>query len=52
LVPSFDGGDNFIWILGPDERLWICVGFGHEAVDGCFDVGDGFEDTALQPLSR
>jgi hypothetical protein len=33
LVPSFDGGDNFVWILCPAEGTWLCVGFRQEAID-------------------
>jgi hypothetical protein len=46
-VPSFDGGDDFVWIFGPDEGLGIFVGFGNEAVDCSLRFDDGFEDAAL-----
>ena len=34
LVPSSDGGDDFVRVLGPSEGSWISVGFGEEALDG------------------
>ena len=33
MVPASDGGDDFIWIGGPDEGLGSVVGFLEEAVD-------------------
>ena len=52
MVPSADGGDDFIWVCGPSEGFWIVVGVCDEAVDGGFEVGDGFEDTAFEPSAR
>jgi hypothetical protein len=49
LVPSSDSSDDLFWIGGPDERLWIVVGFGDEAIDGDLQVGEGSEDTAFEP---
>ena len=31
-MPSFDGGDDFVWVLGPVERAWFFVGLAQEAV--------------------
>ena len=40
-MPSFDGGDDFVWIGGPGEGLWVVVDLGEEAVDGELDADDG-----------
>ena len=48
MAPTVDVGDNFVGIGGPDERLWVLVGFGHVALDGDLEVDNGAEDTALQ----
>jgi hypothetical protein len=37
VVPTPDGGNNLIWIGGPDEGLWIVVGLREEAVDSGFE---------------
>ena len=50
-MPTFDGGDDFVGIGGPDEGLGIIIGFGDELIDGCLQVGHGFEDTALETVS-
>ena len=34
LVPAVDGGDDFVGIGGPDERLWVGILVDEEAVDG------------------
>jgi hypothetical protein len=26
LVPSLDGGDDFVGVLGPGKGLWVCIG--------------------------
>jgi hypothetical protein len=38
LVPSFDGGDDFVGVLGPGKGLWVCVGFVEEAMGGIFEA--------------
>lgn len=48
LVPSFDGGDNFVWVCGPCEAFRLVVVLGEEAIDGSLEVNDGVEDTAFQ----
>ena len=48
MVPAPDGGDNFIWIGGPDEGLWAFVVLGKEAVDGCLKVDERVEDAAFE----
>lgn len=42
-MPSFEGGDDFIWIGGPGERSVIFVGFGNEAIDGGLEIDEGME---------
>ena len=49
-MPSSDSGDDFIWVLGPDEWLWVCVGVVEEAVDGIFEFPQGSECAALEAL--
>ena len=48
MVPSFDGGDDFVGVGGPCEGLRVGVGLGDEAVDSGLEFYDGVEDTALQ----
>jgi hypothetical protein len=48
LVPSLDGGDDFVWIGRPCEGLRVGVGFGHQAVDCGLEIDEGVENTALQ----
>jgi hypothetical protein len=49
LVPSLDGGDDFVGVGGPREWL-IGVGLSDEAVDGRLEI-DGAEDTTFQSTS-
>jgi hypothetical protein len=48
LVPASDGGDDFMWIGGSDERLGSVVGFLEEAIDGGLEIDDRMEDPALR----
>ena len=48
MAPAVDGGDDLVWIGGPDERLWVLIGLGEIAVDGGLEVDDGAEDAALE----
>jgi hypothetical protein len=50
LVPSLDGGDDFVGVLGPDKGLWVCIGVVEEAVDGIFEFLEGAEHAALEAL--
>ena len=50
MVPSFDGGDDFVRVLGPGKRFWICVGFVEEAVNGIFELLQRSEYAALEPF--
>ena len=34
MVPSFDGGNDLVWIGGPGKGFGVFVGFGDEAIDG------------------
>tara|TARA_R110002126_G_scaffold224953_1_gene369813 strand:+ start:4160 stop:4357 length:198 start_codon:yes stop_codon:yes gene_type:complete len=47
-VPSFDGGDDFIWVGFPDEWFRFVVVFFDETVDGGLQVYDGMKDAVLQ----
>jgi len=47
-VPSFDGGDDFVWVCGPCEGLGIVIGLIEEAVDGGPEFPDGSKDAALE----
>jgi hypothetical protein len=40
LVPAFDGGDDPIWIGGPQEGFGIIVGLPEEAVDCGLEVDE------------
>ena len=33
MVPTSDGGDDGVRVLGPMEGLWLGIGLGDEAVD-------------------
>ena len=48
MVPTGSGGDDFVWIGGPDEGPGLLVVVGDEAVDGGLEVDDALEDTALE----
>ena len=52
-MPTIGGGDDFVWIGGPDEGLWLLVVVGDEAIDGGLETDDAFEDAALEaPLGE
>jgi hypothetical protein len=52
-MPTIGGGDDFVWIGGPDEGLWLLVVVGDEAIDGGLEIDDAFEDAALEaPLGE
>ncbi len=52
-MPAPDGGDDFVWVLGPDEGLRTLVVFGQEAIDGGLEVDKTFEDAAFEaPLGQ
>jgi hypothetical protein len=49
-VPSFDSGDDFIGVLGPGKRHWVCIGVVEEGVDGIREFVQGSEHAALEAL--
>ena len=51
-MSSSDSGDDFVWVLGPGEGFWVCVGVVEEAVDGIFEFPQGSEHTVLETLLR
>jgi len=50
LVPTSDGSDDFVWILGPVEGSGFSVAVFEEAVDGSLQLCKRAEDAALEPL--
>ncbi len=53
LVPSSDGGDDFVRILGPAEGAGVLVDLCEEAIDGGLQRDDGVEDAAFEaPLAQ
>ena len=51
MLPSLDGGENSVWIGGPDEGFGVGIGFLDEAVDGSLKVDNRAEDAALEAAS-
>ena len=49
MVPASDGGDDFVVVGGPLERLGLSVVVVEEAVDGGLKIDDGAESAALEP---
>ena len=49
-MPSFDGGDDFVWVLGPGKGLWVCIGVVGEAMDGVFEFVQGLEHATFEPF--
>ena len=48
-MPAPDGGDDFVGVSGPGERLGLLIVLFEESVDRGLEVGDGPEDAALEP---
>jgi hypothetical protein len=48
-MPAPDGGDDFIGVCSPGERLGLLIVLFEEAVDRGLEAGDGLEDAALEP---
>ena len=44
--------EDLIGGFGPDEGFGVAVMLGDMALDGVFEVGDGFEDAAPDAPSR
>ena len=52
-MPTSDGGDDFVGVGDPLERLRVGVVIVEEAVDGGVEVCDGSEHAALEtPLGQ
>lgn len=51
MFPSIDGSEDAVWIGGPDEGLWVCIGLFDEAVDGGLELDEGMEDASFQAPS-
>jgi hypothetical protein len=49
VMPSLDGGDDFVGIGGPLEGLGMSVVVFDEPVDGFLELGHRSEDAALEP---
>ena len=47
-MPSSDGGDDFVWISGPCEGLWLFIVLIEEPVDGGLQIDNRTKDTAFQ----
>lgn len=47
-MPAFDGGDDFIWVGGPDEGFGVGILLGDEAVDGGLEIDERMEHAALE----
>ena len=41
-MPTIAGGDDFVWIGGPDEGLWLPVVVGDEAIGCGLDIDRAF----------
>ena len=51
-MPSFDGGDDFLWFGGPGKGLRLLVVLFEEAIDGGLEIGDGSEHASFQSPLR
>ena len=47
MVPSSDGGDDFVGVCGPGDRLGIMVYLRDETIDGGLEIDHASEDTAV-----
>ena len=52
MVPSVNGGDNFVGIGCPDERFGIFVVLIDEAVDGSLKIDDRVEHATFETSFR
>jgi hypothetical protein len=41
---------NLFGVLGPGKGFWVCVGVFEEGVDGIFELLQGLEHSAFEPL--
>ena len=52
-MPTFDSGNNFVWIGGPGEGFGVVVGLDDEAVNGGLQINEGVEDAPVEtPLGE
>jgi hypothetical protein len=51
LVPTSDGGNDFVGISGPHEGFGVIVGLSEKAVDGGLQIDDRSEDAAFEVAS-
>ena len=52
-MPSFDSGDDFVGVFGPNKGPWIGVCFSDEVVDRTFEFLDRAEGATLEaPLGQ
>jgi len=52
-VPSFDGGDDFVWVLSPSEGFGIGIDVVEKTVDGIFKLLEGSEHPPFElPLTK
>jgi hypothetical protein len=49
MEPSFDGGDDLVWVGFPDKRLWGLVVLFDKVVDGRLEIDEGVEDAVFEP---
>ena len=47
-MPAPDGGDDFLWIGGPDEGFGLGIVFRQIAIDRDLEIEDRAEHAALQ----
>jgi hypothetical protein len=51
-MPTIGVGDDYVWIGGPDEGLWLLVVVGDEAIDGGLKIDDAFPASILASSCR
>jgi len=49
VVSSPNGGDDAVWVFGPDKGFWFLIVVVDEAVDSGLEIGDGAEHAAFKP---
>lgn len=48
-MPSVDGGNDLVRVLGPAKELRVLIGLFDEAVDGSLQGNDGVEHAPFEP---
>ena len=51
-MPTIGGGDDFVWIGGPDEGIWLLVVLGDEAIEDGEETLDGVERARFDDICR